>query len=41
VADGRNPHVVQVIGRQFRQDLGVDRVVAKRLLVLLEAEAAQ
>ena len=41
VADRRNADLLQVVGRQAGQDVEVDPVVAKRLLVGLQAEVAQ
>src|SRR4030088_158537 len=41
VANRRNPNLLQVLGRQAAQDVEVDPVVAKYLLVRLQAEAAQ
>jgi hypothetical protein len=41
VADRRNSDLLQVVGRQAAQDVEVDAVVAKRLLVGLQAEVAQ
>ena len=41
VADGQDSHLFQIVSRQTGQDVKVDPVVAKRLLVGLQAEAAQ
>jgi hypothetical protein len=41
VADQGDPEILQVLGSQARQDLGIDRVVAKRRSILFEAEPAQ
>ena len=39
--DDRDAQIVDVLRRQARQDRFVDRVVAERSLVLVEAEASQ
>ena len=41
VADSLDSDLLEIINRQARQDLKVDAVVPKRLLVGLQAEAAQ
>jgi hypothetical protein len=41
VADEADAEVLEVVGGQLRQYRGVDRVVAKRLFVLLHAEAVE
>ena len=41
MADRGHADADQVVGRQLRQHLGVDVVVAERLLVLLEPQTAQ
>jgi hypothetical protein len=41
VPNQANAEVPQVVGRQLRQYRGVDRVVAKRLFVLLHAKAVE
>ena len=41
VADRGDAEAAQVVGRQLGQDLGVDVVVAERLLVLAQAQPAQ
>ncbi len=39
--DQRNPEVLQIVGRQVRQDGRVDLVVAERRGILSKAELAQ
>jgi hypothetical protein len=39
--DEADAEVSEVVGRQLRQHRGIDRVVAKRLFVLLHAEAVE
>ena len=41
MADAGDADILEVVGRQLRQDLDIDFVVAKRGLVLLEAEISQ
>ena len=41
MADRRNPDLLQVLGRQVVQDVEVDPVVAKCLLIRLQAKVAQ
>ena len=41
VADRGDAELAQVVGRQLGQDVGVDVVVAERLLVLAQAQPAQ
>jgi hypothetical protein len=41
MADRGHAQADQVVGRQLRQDLGIDIVVAERWLVLFEPQPAQ
>ena len=41
VSDGVDADILQILGGQFRQYCGVDRVVAKRLFVLLQPETVE
>ena len=41
MADGQDSNLLEIVGRQTGQDVQVDPVIAKRLLVGLQAEAAQ
>jgi hypothetical protein len=41
MANRLDPDLLQIINRQVRQDLKVDPVVPERLLIGLQAEAAQ
>jgi hypothetical protein len=41
MADDGDAHVLEVVAGQLAQDLGVDGIVAERLLVLAQAEPVQ
>ena len=41
MADGQDSNLLEIVGRQTGQDVEVDPVIAKCLLVGLQAEAAQ
>ena len=41
MADKIDAQILQVVGRQLAQDLGVDLVIAERLVVTLKTKAAQ